>query len=323
MDRPHRDPGGRALTLPRRFRLIAAAVGIVALGALWRTASVARTRILADADARAARIAAGYLGVLTSADRPDRASPEMRLLSAAGDLAASRFWRSGLQVWLAGTPILVGDTAGHRAALAGFDVGESAGAGQVAVWSSVPPESGVPLLAVSGGFALAALLLVAVAGEFMRTGRSRAAVVALGLLIVSVGEFGEARGVYTTWRDAQDAGLLKARRILEITALGRRLTDAEVAGMGGELVVTPIPSVDAVRDTVVVRDTVAAHLSAVAARGQAWKVAAPDGVARYALYWRLLLGWGMLALLAGFVAAALPPGARYLSASRPDSPISP
>lgn len=325
MDRAHRHEGGRPLTLPGpvvrlRPRLIAATVGVIALAALGRTAGVARARILADADARTVRIAAGYLAVIASATRADRSPPEMRLLSAAGSLSNSRFWEAGTQVWLRGTPLLNADTTGRRAVVATFAVGDSLDAGSVAVWGSVPAERGVPLVAVGAGFAFAALFLIACAGAFMRLGRTRAAVVAAGLCVVGLGVLGQARGVYATWRRAQDSGLLRARRTLEITAVGRRLREDEVESMSGGLRVAPLRGVDAIRDTAVVQDTAGAHIAAVAARGQAWLLTAPMGVERYTTYWRLLLGWGTLALLAGFVAAALPPGARYLSASRPAPP---
>lgn len=325
MDRPLGNEGGRALTLAgltarSRVRILAAATGLVALAVVGRTAGVARARMVGDANDRAARIAAGYLAVIASAGRADRSPPEMRLLSAAGNLATARFWEAGTQVWLRGIPLLNADTAGRRPALVTFDVGDSAGAGEVAVWNAISVDRGLPMVAVGSGFAFAALLLVAVAGEFMGLGRTRGAVVAVGLLIVALGLYGQARGVYTTWRQARDAGLLRARRTLEVTAVGRRLQDAEVAAMSGGLIVSPIRAEEAVRDTAVAVDTAGAHIAAVAARGQAWRLGAPEGVERYADQWRRLLAWGMLAMLAGFVAAALPPGARYLSASRPVPP---
>ena len=298
-------------------------MGVIALAGLWRTATIARARILADADRSAARMAAGYLTVIASATRADRSPPEMRLLSAAGNLAGARFWTGGLQVWLHGTPLLPGDTAGTGAAVAPFTVGDSAAPASVAVWRSVGDVRGAPLVAVGGGTAVAALLVLAFAGAMMGPGRRRAFIAAFGLLIIGVGVLGQGSGVYTTWRNAEESGLLRARRILEITAVGRRLTDAEVDALAGDLVVTPIEGADPVRDSTVVRDTLGAHIAAVAARGQAWRVATPAGVERYTFYWRALLGWGVLALLAGFVAAALPPGARYLSASRPLPPTTP
>ena len=328
MGRPLRHPREFPLTsslLPgrTRLRLAAVTVGIVALAGLWRTATVARARILADADRSAARMAAGYLTVIASAGRADRSPPEMRLLSAAGNLAGARFWTGGIQVWLKGTPLLPGDTAGTGAEVAPFTVGDSAAPASVAVWRSAGDARGAPLVAVGGGAAVAALMVLAFGGALMAPGRPRAFVAGLGLLIVGVGVLGQGRGVYTTWRDAEEAGLLRARRILEITAVGRRLTDAEVDALGGGLVVTPIQGADLVRDSTVMRDTLGSSISAVAARGQAWRVAAPVGVERYTFYWRALLGWGVLALAAGFVAAALPPGARYLSASRPRPPTIP
>lgn len=296
---------------------------MIAVGGLWCTATLARQRILADADLRVARIAAGYLGVVTSAARADRASPETRLLSAAGSLAGARFWQGGLQVWLHGTPLLTADTTGRAAALATFDVGTEPGAGVAGVWETVGPGAGAPLVAVGGGFAVAALLVLGAAGGAMPVGRPRALVAMLGLLVVGAGVLGQGVGAYRTWRDAQDAGLLRARRVLEITALGRRLREGEVAAIAADLVVTPVPHRGAVRDSAVMRDTVGARLTAVAARGQAWEIAAPMGVERYASYWRALVAWGGLALVAGFVSAALTPGRRYLSASRPDPPTSP
>lgn len=325
MDRPLGHESGRALTFAgpsarSRARIFAAGVGVIALAVVGRTAAVARARMVADADDRAARIAAGYLAVIASADRVDRSPPEMRLLSAAGNLATARFWDGGTQVWLRGIPLLNADTTGRAVAIVAFDVGDSAGAGKVAVWNAISVDRGLPMVAVGSGFAFAALLLVAVAGEFMRIGRTRAAVMAVGLLIVALGLYGQARGVYTTWRQAQDTGLLRARRTLEVTAVGRRLQESEVAAMAGGLVVSPLHADSTRRDTAVVVDTAGAHIAAVAARGQAWRLEAPEGVERYAGQWRRLLGWGVLAMLAGLIAAALPPGGRYLSASRPVPP---
>jgi hypothetical protein len=306
--------GGRVLG---RVRIAAAVIGVVALVALGRSARTAQLRMLAEADGRAARIAAGYFEVIASSDRPDRSPPEMRLLSAAGNLATSTTWRTGIQVWLAGTPLLTFDTTGRRAVVASFDIG--AAPGTVAIWDAVPTDGSVPFVAVGGGFAIAALLLIAIAGEFMGDGRPRATVVALGLLIVATCVIGEGLTVHRTWRAAQDNALLRVRRILEITAVGRRLSEAEVAAMAGGLVITPLRPEEANRDSSVTRDTIGASLSAVAARGQAWRVAAAGGVEQYRDVWRRLMGWGMLALVAGFVAAALPSGARYLSASESHS----
>lgn len=296
-----------------QVRITAAVIGVVALMALGRSARAAQLRMLAEADGRAARIAAGYFQVIASPGRPDRSPPEMRLLSAAGNLATSISWRTGIQVWLAGTPLLSFDTTGRRAAVAAFDIG--AAPGSVAIWDAVPTDGSMPFVAVGGGFAIAALLVIAFAGEYLRDGRSRAVVVALGLLIVAACVIGEGLSVHGTWRAAQDNALLRVRRILEITAVGRRLSETEVAAMGGGLMITPLRPEEANRDSSVTRDTIGASLSAVAARGQAWRVAAPGGVEQYRDVWRQLTGWGMLALVAGFLAAALPSGARYLSAS--------
>lgn len=319
MGRARGDAGRGALTTSVpvsyvRLRLAAALVGVSALIALWGVSATARRRILTDGDAQAAAATAGYLGIVASTTRLDRTPSAVRLLSAAGSLAGSSFWQGGVQVWIDGTPLLSGDTAGTGAAVARFPVGDSVGGASVAVWNSAPVGGTAPLVAVGGGFAVAALLVIAFAGEMMGSRRARALVVAAGLLVVIVGVLGQARGVFATWHAVHDSGLQRARRLLEITAAGRRLTDLDAATIGAGLLVRPTQVDLAIRDTGLVRDTLGVHALAVAGGGQAWELTPTAGVERYTSIWRALLGLGLLAILSAFAAAALPTGGRYLSA---------
>lgn len=321
MDRARGHGGHRPLTSGSRgshvrLRVCAAALGVVALGVLWAVSAGARRRILADGDAQAAATTAGYLGIVASASRHDRTPPAVRLLSAAGSLAGSSFWQGDLQVWLAGTPLLAGDTAGTGAAIARFSVGNSPDSASVAIWNAVQVAGAAPLVAVGGGFAVAALLVIAIAGEVMTSRKTRALVVALGLLVVIGGVFGQARAVFSTWQAVHESGLLRARRLLEITAAGRKLTTADADAIGVGLQVLPSRVDLAIRDTAMMHDTLGVHLVAVAGGGQAWILSPVDGVQRYAGTWRALLIFGLLAVAGAFTAAALPPGGRYLSAPR-------
>lgn len=322
MDRPRGHCRQRPLTGdPRsshaRLRLFAALVGALALGALWTVSAGARRQLLADADAQAAAATAGYLRIVAATGRLDRTLPAVRLLSAAGSLASASFWTGGVQVWVAGTPLLAGDTTGTGAAVARFPVGAGADSASVAIWGSVAVAGAAPLVAVGGGFAAAALLVITFAGAVMGSRRTRAMVVALGLLVVILGVLGQAQGVVTTWRTADEAGLLRARRLLEITAAGRRLTDREATAIGAGLVVAPARVDLAIRDTGLVHDTLGVHAVAVAGGGQAWRLTPAQGVERYTAVWRALLSLGILAIAGAFTAAALPAGGRYLSAPRP------
>lgn len=323
MDRRRGHRGQRSLTpAPAsshlRLRLFAAAVGVLALAILWGESAGARRQMLVDADAQAAGATAAYLGLVASNSQLGRTPPPARVLSAAGSLAAANFWEGKLQVWLEGAPLLPGDTTGTGAAVARFAMGGTDSA-TVAIWESVTVAGAAPLVAVGGGFAVAALLVIAFAGEVMGSRRTRALVVALGLVVVALGVLGQAQGVFSTWHTVREAGLLRARRLLEITAAGRRLTDTDATAIGAGLVVVPARVDLAVRDTGMVYDTLGVHLVAVAGGGQAWRLTPAEGEERYRGTWRILLILGIIAIAGAFTAAALPAGGRYLSASRPSA----
>lgn len=296
--------------------MASALVGVLAIAALWREASVARARLLVEADRRAAAIAAGYLSTVIAPTRASYAAPDARLLSAAGALADANYWPGGIQVWLRGVPLLPGDTAGTHAMVATLPTTDTLLASQVAVWATVAPGIGIPGLVIGTGLAILALITAILAGEFVRERRRRALIATIGLVVVAVGAIEQYRAVRTVQRATIDAGLLGVRRSLEVATMGRRLNDGEVAAIGADARVTPLEGEPELRDPGVVRDTLGAHAIAVASVGQQWRIDLQEGEATVTMVWRALFFWGMVALVAGFVGAALPPSAGYLSSSR-------
>ena len=322
MARPLGGTGHHPLTLSitatrRRFlRGACVAVGVLATILLWRSAVSARDALLAEGDRRVARLAAGYLQVVSSNDRPARTSAEARLLAAAASLGEASFWEGGLQVWLDGTPLLRGDTAGQRAAVATFLFLGDSGRASVGVWRAVPPAALPSFMLVSAGLAVAALVTVAASGEYLRGRRPRALVAAAGLLVLLLGALDQARTVWAVDRATTEATLFRARRILEVAAVGRRLAPAEVEALAGGLVVTPVEGDRVVRAATVSRDTIATSVAAVASLRQAWVVAWPTEERIPRPVWRVLWGLAALVTIMGFIAGALPPAAGYLTSSR-------
>jgi hypothetical protein len=295
-------------------------VGMAAIAALWRTASDARALLRADSDRRAATMASGYLGIVASeAVRTRRSSPE-RLLSAAAALDAAGFWVGQVQVWYLGTPLLPVDTTGTGAAVAPVVLGpEGPPAAAVAAWGSIPEgvEEGFPW--VGAGLAALALIAATAAGEFVRRPRPRAFAATVTLLVVALGAFGEAASLRALLRAGTEGDLFRARRMLEVAAVRRRLTEAEVGLLSGGLPTRALQAGEVFRDSLVARDTTGVTIAAVTGRGQAWEVGVEGTVERLRPVWAILLTWGMVAMIFGFVGAALPPAAGYFTDDRTPS----
>jgi hypothetical protein len=322
VDRPLGHRGDASLTSPldlRRRRVVRAAcvvVGMAAIAALWRTASDARAALRAESDRRAATMASGYLGIVASeAVRTRRSSPE-RLLSAAAALDAAGFWVGEVQVWYEGTPLLPVDTSGSGAAVAPVVLGPSGAPAVVAAWGSIPEgvEEGFPW--VGAGLAVLALIAAAAAGEYVRRPRPRALAATVTLLVVALGAYGEAARLRTLLRAGTEGDLFRARRMLEVAAVRRRLTEAEVGTLSGGLPTRALRRGEAFRDSLVTRDTSGVTIAAVTGRGQAWEVGVEGTVERLRPVWAILLTWGMIAMIFGYVGAALPPAAGYFTGDR-------
>ena len=320
MDRALRHHGGPLLNgrSLRRLRGGLAVVALLALTALWREAAVARSARLALSDRRAAALVAAYLPTVAPLDRPGRLGADARLLSAAGTLAGASFWTGGMQVWLDGTPLLPGDTTGTDAAVAALVDPDGTIRGSVAAWETVPGRVERAMVTVSGTVAAAAIFAAIMVGALTRRRRSHAILIAIALAVVASGVVGQLRAVDRSEIAATDADLLRARRVLEVTAVGRRLPEALVAHLGPGFEVTAVPLDPETRDSFVARDSTGAWVVAIASRGQAWRLkdlrmSAGGGAVRL----RMLL-FGLLALAATLAAAALPPSAGYLTDSRTD-----
>lgn len=274
--------------------------------------------VLAEADRRAAEQLAAYLTAVAPLGRLGRTGADARLLSAAGALVDASFWRGAAQIWLGETPLLPGDTAGTGAGVAPLLDPDGAPRGAVAVWGSVPGAAEAAMVRVSGALAFAAMLAAWLVGSAARRKRSRRLLIAVTVGVVALGILGQAAAVIRAERAATDAGLLRTRRMLEVSALGRRLT-AEAAGrLTPGLVVEPLGVPHGLRDSAVTRDSSGAWVVAIAARDQAWRVVdrqAEDGSPYGGLG---IVGFGLLALLLTLAAAALPPSEGYFTDSRPD-----
>ena len=319
MGGPQLGPGGRPLSRSpwRRWARGGAATGaLLALVLLGRDAEEARAARLAEADLRAARLAANYLLAMAPASRPGRSGADARLLSAASALAAAGFWRGGLQVWLERTPLLPGDSVGRAAAVVPLVDPGGAPRGSVAAWGSVPADLGTSRLVVGLMVAVLAVGIALATGAFVGPGRSRWLFTAVALVGVAAGVVSVLSAVRAATIAAVDDGLLRSRRVIEVTAVGGRLDRAARQRLTVGYEVTDLRNGVAYRDTVVARDGRGATIVAVASRGRAWMLRDDESPARRRALRIRLYGLGLLALLGAFGAAALPTGADYLSRSR-------
>lgn len=320
MDRAHRHAGGPQLNglLARRLRGGLAVTALLALAALWRTAAVARAARIELSDRRAAALVAAYLPTVAPLDRPGRLGADARLLSAAGTLAGASFWTGGIQVWLDGTPLLPGDSTGTDAGVATLVDPDGTVRGSVAAWETVPGRVERAMVTVSGTVAAAAIVAAVLVGALTRRPRAHTLLVAVTLAVVLGGIVGQVRAVDRSEVAATDADLLRARRVLEVTAVGRRLPEALVVHLAPGFEVTSIPLDPDARDSTVSRDASGAWVVAIASRGQAWRLKDPGPPSRWGEVRLRMLILGFLALAATLAAAALPPSAGYLTESRTD-----
>jgi hypothetical protein len=327
VDRAGRDPGERALTHGPRgvsrtaARWIAASISALALLVLVRESAREREMLLLEADIRAATHAAGYL-TLIAPPRTGRAYADIRLLSAANALASASFWTGRLQVWLDGTPLLPVDTSGATLVPVPLPDAEGGGRGAVAAWQTVPERSKVPAQ-VAPWLGLAAIGVAAGIGALLPPGRRRRVMLGVVVTIVLLAVVDLSYRVTATGHAATEIGLLRSRRMLEVTAVTRRLPEASVASVTAGWVVTPVKWATVVRQPTVTWDTLGASVMVQGARKQAWRLAAPSERAQLPPVWlrMILLGW--LAVLGTFVAGALPPGEGYLSKTSRTPPTPP
>jgi hypothetical protein len=319
MDRADLDAGERALTEAPRImsrpatRWIAIFSSVAALLVLGQFAARVSESSVAQADLRAADHAAGYLTLIAPA-RPGRPSADLRLLSATNALANASFWNGQLQVWVEGIPLLPTDSGmGGRATVPLPGLG-SVPRGAVAAWDTVPPVVGPSFLGITLIGVLALLLLAASAAM----GRNRSArFVALGVLgTVALGSaLLLVLQMVRIERAATESGLLRTRRMLEVAAVSRRLTDSAVAELTTGWVVQRVDAGELVRDPVVTWDSLGASVVVTGSRNQAWLVVAPTASSALPVLWPRILLLVLLGAAGAVVAGALPPGGGYLTAT--------
>lgn len=321
MDRLQLGPGGRPLTRRairwRTWARGASATGaLIALVLLARDAESVRAARLAEADARAARLAAEYLVAVAPDSRPGRSGSDARLLSAASSLDAANFWGGHLQVWLDRTPLLPGDTIGTRAAV--FPLVDPSGEprGSVAAWGTLPADLGTSRLVIGVLVAMVAVGIALATGALVGPGRSRRAFTWVALVGVGAGVVSVIAAVRAATIAAADDGLLRARRVLEVTAVGGRLTVAARQRLTEGYEVTDLAAGEAFRDSVVTRDGHGASVVVIASGRRSWRLRDDEQPARRRAVRLRLYGLGLLALLGTFAAAALPTGADYLTGPR-------
>lgn len=320
MDRAERGTGGRPLsrsrfTWRRWARGGAATAALVALVLLARDAEQARNARIAEADQRATRLAVGYLRAVAPESRPGRTGADARLLSAAGALATADFWHGHLQVWLDQTPLLVGDTTGTGAPVMPLVDPNGTPRGAVAAWGTVPHDLGTARVVAGLVVAVLAVGIALATGAWVGPGRSHRAFTAMAVVGMFGGVASVLAGVRAATLAATDDGLLRSRRVIEVTAVGGRLNAAVLAQFTTGLVVTDLSDSTPRRDPAVARDQDGAWVVAIASRGQAWRLRDTEAPLRRRARLRLY-GLGLLAILGAFGAAALPVGADYLSGSR-------
>ncbi len=321
MDRPQLGPGERSLTrLLVHWRLwargVAATGALVSLVLLGGTAEAARSARVHEADLRAARLAAGYLLAVAPASRPGALGADARLLSAASSLAATNFWRGHLQVWLDRTPLFPEDTTGAEAAVVPLVDPNGTARGAVAAWGSIPADLGSAPLVSGLVVAVLSIGIALTTGALVARGRSRRAFTGLALIGVAAGVVSVIAAVRMATIAAVDDGLLRTRRVIEVTAVAGRLDPAARAGLTAGYEVTELPAGSAARDSVVARDGAGATVVVVASRGRTWRLRDDEAPARRLALRKRLYGLGLLAWLGALAAAALPTRADYLSASR-------
>lgn len=321
MDRPQLGRGERPLRrLLVHWRLWArggAATGaLVALVLLGRDAEAARRARVREADLRAARLAAGYLLAVAPASRPGALGADARLLSAASSLVGTNFWHGHLQVWLDRTPLFPRDTAGAGAVVVPLVDPNGTPRGAVAAWGSIPADLGSAPLVAGLGVAVLAVGIALTTGALVGRGRSRRLFTGVALVGVAAGVVSVIAAVRMATIAAVDDGLLRARRVIEVTAVAGRLGAAARARLTEGYEVTELPARSAARDTVVARDGQGATVVVVASRGRTWRLRDDEAPVRRRELRLRLYTLGFLAWLGAFAAAALPSRADYLSASR-------
>ena len=294
----------------------AATGALVALVLLGRDAEAARATRIAEADLRAARLASAYLLAVAPASRPGRSGADARLLSAASALSTAGFWRGELQVWLDRTPLLPGDSVVQAAAVVPLVDPSGAPRGSVAAWGSVPADLGTSRLVVGLVVAVLAVGIALTTGVFVGPGRSRRIFTAVALVGVAIGVVSVISAVRAATIAAVDDGLLRTRRVVEVTAVAGRLNVAARRRLTVGYEVTDLADGVAYRDSVVTRDGHGATVVAVASRGRAWLLRDDESPARRRALRIRLYGLGLLAFLGALGAAALPTGADYLTGSR-------
>lgn len=302
-------------------RSIATLISAGALLGLVRESASARQALLFDADIRAASHAAGYL-TLIAPPRSSGTYADLRLLSAANALASASFWTGHLQVWLDGIPLLPIDSTGasrDAVPLPGID-GNARGA--VAAWQTVPITNRVPAQ-VAPWIGILAILMAAGTGALVPLGRRRRIMLAAVVGVVLICTVEQSLRVTATEHAATEAGLLRSRRMLEVTAVTARLTEDAVASVTTGWEVTAVKGDSVLRERTVTWDSLGANVAVVAARNQAWRLAAPSERAQLPPVWLRMILFGWLAVIGAIVAGALPPGAGYLSSSPRTPPISP
>jgi hypothetical protein len=248
--------------------------------------------------------------------RPGRSGADARLLSAASTLSTAGFWRGELQVWLDRTPLLPGDSVAQRAAVVPLVDPSGAPRGSVAAWGSVPADLGTSRLVVGLVVAVLAVGIALTTGAFVGPGRSRRLFTEAALAGVAIGVVSVISAVRAATIAAVDDGLLRTRRVVEVTAVGGRLDAAARQRLTVGYEVTDLADGVAYRDSVVARDGHGATVVAVASRGRAWQLRDDESPARRRALRIRLYGLGLLAFLGAFGAAALPTGADYLTGSR-------
>ena len=301
-------------------RWIAVLISVGSLLGVVRESARAREALLIEADIRAAGNAAGYL-TLIAPPRTGSPNADLRLLSAANALASASFWSGHLQVWLDGAPLLPIDTMGASRDAVPLPGAEGVPRGAVAAWQTVPVTSRVPEQ-VAPWIGVLAIVVAAGLGTLVPLGRRRRMMLGVVVTVVLLCAVEQSLRVTVTEHAAIESGLLRSRRLLEVTAVTARLSDAAIASVTSGWIVTPVKGESVVREQAVTWDSLGANVAAVAARNQAWRLMAPSERVQLPPVWLRMILFGWLAVIGAIVAGALPPGEGYLTASPRTPPIS-